>query len=50
MVQRAFGLIEYAAVVGVVLAIAVYELISIIRVQRRDRRMRNGNSDRTQDD
>jgi hypothetical protein len=49
-VQRSFGLIEYAAVVGLILAIAVFELISLIRVQRRDRRMRNGNSDRTHHD
>jgi hypothetical protein len=49
-VQREFGLIEYAAVVGLVLAIAVFELISLIRLQRRDRRMRNGNSDRTHSD
>jgi hypothetical protein len=48
--QLGFGLIEYAAVVGSVLAIAVYELISLIRLQRKDRRMRNGSSDRTHGD
>ncbi len=44
------GLTEYLLLIGAVLALAVYELVSIVRTQRRDRRMRNGSKDRTQGD
>ena len=44
------GLIEYLLVFGAVLALAVYELVSVIRAQRRDRRILNGNNTRTQGD
>jgi hypothetical protein len=44
------GLIEYLLVFGSVLGLAVYELVSVVRSQRRDRRILNGNSARTQAD
>ena len=42
------GLIEFLLVFGSVLGLAVYELVSVMRSQRRDRRIRNGNNARTQ--
>ena len=36
------------SLLGAVLGLAVYELVSVIRSQRRDRRILNGNSARTQ--
>jgi hypothetical protein len=41
------GLIEYLLIFGSVLALAVYELMSVIRSQRRDRRILKGNRART---
>jgi hypothetical protein len=37
-------------VFGVVLGLAVFELVAVIRSQRRDQRMRNGNNERTHED
>ena len=42
------GLIEYLLIIGLVLGLAVFELVSVTRSQRRDRRIRKGNSERTQ--
>jgi hypothetical protein len=42
------GLIEYLLIIGIVLGVAVFELISLTRSQRRERRIRKGNSERTQ--
>ena len=47
---RHAGLIEYLLVFGVVLGLAVYELVSVIRSQRRDRRILNGSNVRTHPD
>jgi len=44
------GLTEYLLIIGVVLALAIYEFVSVGRALRRTRRMRNGNSERTQSD
>jgi hypothetical protein len=44
------GLAAYLLVVGSVLALAGFELVSILRTQRHDRRMRKGSSDRTHGD
>jgi hypothetical protein len=44
------GLLEYLLVIGLVLAVAIYELYSVRLSQRRDRRMRKGNSERTHAD
>jgi hypothetical protein len=48
MAVPAKGLIEYLFMFGGVLALAVYELVSVIRSQRRDRRILNGSNARTQ--
>lgn len=44
------GLLEYLLVIGSVLGLAIYELVSVTRSQRRDRRIRKGSKTRTQDD
>jgi hypothetical protein len=44
------GLTEYLLVIGAVLGLAVWELVALVRIQRRDRRMRNGSNERTQGD
>jgi hypothetical protein len=44
------GLLEYLCVIGAVLALAVYEFLSVSRALRRTRRIRNGKSERTQGD
>ena len=48
MHSSSLGLLEYLLIIGVVLAIAVFELVTVTRAQRRDRRILNGNSARTQ--
>jgi hypothetical protein len=48
--MRNAGLIEYLLVFGAVLALAVWELVSVVRSQRRDQRILKGNSARTQDE
>ncbi len=44
------GLIEYLLVIGPLLVLAVFELVATLRIQRQDRRMRNGSKARTQGD
>jgi hypothetical protein len=44
----ALGLLEYLLIIGAVLGLAVFELVGVIRAQRRERRIRNGSSERTQ--
>ena len=46
--MHSLGLIEYLLVFGAVLGLAIFELVSVIRSQRRDRRILNGNNARTQ--
>lgn len=48
--MRNAGLIEYLLVFGAVLALAVAELVSVVRSQRRDQRILKGNSARTQEE
>lgn len=50
MHSNAKGLIEYLMVFGAVLGLACYELVSVIRAQRRDRRILKGKSMRTQEE
>lgn len=44
----ALGLLEYLLMIGAVLGLAVFEWVSVSRAQRRERRSRNGSSERTQ--
>jgi hypothetical protein len=44
------GLLEYGLVIGLVLVFAILELASLLHIQRRDRRMRNGSIERTHGD
>jgi hypothetical protein len=44
------GILEYLLVVGLVLALALFELGALLRTQRRERRMRKGSKARTQAD
>lgn len=44
------GLLEYLLVIGFILVLAVVELVSLLRTQRRDLRIRKGSSERTHTD
>jgi len=46
--MRNAGLIEYLLVFGAVLGLAVFELVSVIRSQRRDQQMLDCNGTRSQ--
>lgn len=50
MSAASLGLLEYVLVIGLVLVFAILELASLLRIQKRDRRMRNGSSERTHED
>jgi hypothetical protein len=46
--SNGLGLLEYLLIIGAVLGLAVFELVAVIRAQRRERRIRTGSSARTQ--
>ena len=46
--SSSLGLLEYLLIIGAVLGLAIFELVNVTRAQRRDRRILNGNSARTQ--